>query len=266
MTPDELAREYDNRAKVANFGAIAEAWRQSAEAYRARADGALGLRYGDGPRQLMDIFGPGDGPVAMFLHGGYWQAMDRAFFSHLAAGLTAHGVTVAVPSYDLCPDVTLARIVEEAREATNFLHRRFHRPVLAMGHSAGGHLAACLLATDWPALDLPENLIPAAMSFSGLFDLMPLLRVKEGAALRLDAAEAARLSPMLWPRPAGRIHAVVGADEGTEYLRQSREIATAWGGSWEALAGVNHFSVLAPLADPDSALVSTALGLLGGEI
>jgi arylformamidase len=262
MTPDELAREYDNRAKVGDFAAIVTGWQRDAAAFRDRSGGALGLRYGDGPRQEMDIFGASDAPVAMFLHGGYWQAMDRSFFSHLAGGLLAHGVAVAVPSYDLCPDVSLARIVEEAREAAAFLYRRTGRRLLAMGHSAGGHLAACLLATDWAGRGLPANMVPAALSLSGLFDLMPLLRVKEGTALRLDAAEAARLSPASWPRPAGRIHAVVGADEGAEYLRQSRAIATAWGGTWEAVAAANHFSILAPLADPASGLVRTALRLL----
>jgi len=263
MTPEELAREYDNRAKVADFATIVEQWRRDAAAFRERAGGACGLRYGEGPRQEMDIFGPADGPVAMFLHGGYWQAMDRGFFSHMAGGLAAHGVAVAVPSYDLCPDVSLARIVAEAREAAAFLHRRFRRPVLAMGHSAGGHLAACLLATDWPALGLPADLVAAALSFSGLFDLMPLLRVKEGTALRLDGTEAARLSPVLWPRPAGHIHAIVGGAEGAEYLRQSRAIAAAWGGTWEAVPGADHFSILAPLADPASGLVATALRHLG---
>ena len=262
MTPDQLAREYDNRAKVADFAAIVAEWGRDAAAFRDRAGGTLGLRYGDGPRQLMDIFGPMEGPTAMFLHGGYWQAMDRGYFSHLAGGLLAHGLTVAVPSYDLCPDVTLARIVEEAREAAAFLHLRTRQPILAMGHSAGGHLAACLLATDWAAYGLSERVVPAALSLSGLFDLMPLRQVKEGTALRLDAAEAARLSPLSWPRPAGRIHAVVGADEGPEYLRQSRAIAAAWGGTWEAVPCANHFSILAPLSDPASGLVGTALRLM----
>jgi len=262
MTQDELAREYDNRAKVADFAAIVAQWERDAARFRDQAGGMLGLRYGDGPRQLMDIFGLSDAPVAMFLHGGYWQAMDRSYFSHLAGGLNAQGFTVAVPSYDLCPDVTLDRIVEEAREAATFLHRRTGRQILAMGHSAGGHLAACLLATDWAARGLPASLVPAALSLSGLFDLMPLLNVKEGAALRLDALEATRLSPALWSRPDGHIHAVVGADEGAEYLRQSRAIAGAWGGTWETVAGANHFSILAPLADPASGLVATALRLL----
>ncbi len=204
----------------------------------------------------MDIFWPDAGrgaPLALFVHGGYWQATDRSLYSHLAAGLLGNGVAVALPSYDLCPDVTLAEIGAQLRQAAAFLHTRLARPMLAIGHSAGGHLAACLLAA---------GLAPAALSLSGLFDLAPLTRTSINAALRLDAAEAARLSPALWPRPAGRIHAVVGGAEGTEYERQSRTIAEAWGGTWESVAGEDHFSLIAPLAETASDLTQHAARLI----
>jgi arylformamidase len=267
MSNIDLAREYDNRAKVADFAAIVAGWARAAESFRGRAGGELSLRYGPGPRQELDLFLPpgmdtAGAPAALFLHGGYWQAMDRGYFSHLAGGLLAHGVAVAMPSYDLCPTVSLETIIEQARQAAGFVHRRTGRRLLAMGHSAGGHLSACLLATDWASRGLPADLVPAALSLSGLFDLLPLRQVKEGAALGLDEATARRLSPVFWPRPSGRIHAVVGGEEGEEYLRQSREIAAAWGGTWDAVPGANHFSVIAPLAEPGSTLVAEALALL----
>ena len=158
------------------------------------------------------------------MHGGYWQSLDRTPFSHLAAGLNAHGVAVAVPSYDLCPQVRLAAIVAEIEQAAAFLHRRHGRPMLAIGHSAGGHLAAMLLAWD-------ARVVPAALPISGLFDLAPLIETSINAALGLDRAEARRLSPLCRPPPGGRLHAVVGGEEGAEYARQSREIARAWGGT-----------------------------------
>ena len=68
--------------------------------------------YGPGERQDIDIFAPDapqDGATVLFIHGGYWQALDRSFFSHLARGLNAHGLTVAIPSYDLCPRCAWAR-------------------------------------------------------------------------------------------------------------------------------------------------------------
>jgi arylformamidase len=261
-----LEREYNNRAKVPDFAAIARGWAEAAAAFRAgHANSEFGLAYGPSPRQAMDIFWPGtgrDAPLAVFIHGGYWQATDRSFYSHLAAGLNGHGVAVAMPSYDLCPDVPLGEIVTQARRAVAFLHTRYGRPVLASGHSAGGHLAACLLATDWEAAGLPAAMVPAAISFSGLFDLEPLVQTSLNAALRLDGDMARRLSPVLWPRPAGHIHAAVGGTEGNEYLRQSRSIAEAWGGSWNVAAGENHFSLLDHLADARSALTLRVVQLV----
>ena len=82
----------------------------------------------------------------MFIHGGFWMAFDGSHFSHMAKGLVGNGIPVAVPTYSLCPDVTLGAIIDEMRAPTAFLHRRFGLPVIATGHSAGGHLAAALLA------------------------------------------------------------------------------------------------------------------------
>ncbi len=261
----DMQREYDNRGKVPGYPAILEGWQRDAAAFRAAWQQAEpGLAYGPSPRQALDLFWPGparEGPVALFIHGGYWQMLDRSWFSHLAAGLLGHGVAVALPSYDLCPDVSLDALVEQLRAAAGFLHRRHASRPLAIGHSAGGHLAAMLLATDWPARGLPAGLVPAALPLSGLFDLAPLRQTTINQALGLDADAAARLSPIHLPAPGLPIHAVVGGEEGAEYERQSRSIAEAWGGSWEAVPGENHFTIVAPLADPGSALVRRAVAL-----
>ena len=262
----DLEAEYNNRAKVPDHAAIQARWQAEAASFRAAHPHAEpGVPYGPTPRQAMDIFWPDAGrtaPLALFLHGGYWQRNDRSGFSHLARGLLAHGVAVALPSYDLCPQVTLAALVEQVRDAAAFLARRHGRGMLASGHSAGGHLAAMLLATDWAARGLPAPAITAALPISGLFDLPPLTHTSVNDALRLNGAEAHRLSPLFLPRPAGRLHAVVGGEEGIEYTRQARSIAAAWGGRWESLPGRNHFTVVEPLVDPESGLVKVALSLL----
>jgi arylformamidase len=262
-----LEREYNNRAKVPDFPAIAAALGRDAAAFRAAyPDSELGIAYGPTERQALDIFWPAsgrDGPLAIFLHGGYWQSLDRAWFSHLAAGLTASGIGVAMPSYDLCPTVTLAQLTEQVRDAATFLYRRHGRRMMAFGHSAGGHLTAMLMATDWPSRDpgLPHRMIAAGLAISGLFDLLPLTRTTINDALRLDADEARRLSPLLLPSPGLTLHAVVGGMEGAEYERQTRSIAQAWGGSWETVAGANHFTVIAPLADRRAAITQRLVAM-----
>jgi arylformamidase len=262
----DLQAEYDNGAKVPGYPAIAERWLREAAAFRdGHAEAELALAYGPTERQALDLFWPDpgrQGPLVVFVHGGYWQRSHRHAFSHLARGLLAHGVAVAMPSYDLCPQVTLTALVEQVRASVAFLHRRLGGRFLVTGHSAGGHLAAMLMATDWAAHGAPPGLVPAAMPISGLFDLEPITHTTVNTALGLNAVEARRLSPMLLPPPGGRIHAWVGGEEGLEYARQSRGIAEAWAGSWQSLPGLHHFSIVEELGNPASAMVAKALDLL----
>jgi arylformamidase len=255
--------EYNNRARVPDNPVHMAGWARDAAAYRAGRHGRWHtIRYGSGARHVIDVFpGGNQGPIVVFIHGGYWQALDGSSSSHLAAGLNAHGIDVAVPSYDLCPAVTVADIIVQMRTASREL-ARLGRALVMSGHSAGGHLAACMMATDWRAIDpaLPENLVTSVYAISGLFDLVPLVGTSINTALRLDAAAARQASPLFWKAPThGSLDAVVGGDESAEYVRQSRSIVEAWGGAgvttrFEAVPGANHFTVIAPLADPQSTM------------
>jgi arylformamidase len=154
------------------------------------------------------------------------------------------------------------------RMAARELARRGRRLVVS-GHSAGGHLAACLMATDWRSVDpvLPQNLVKAAYTISGLFDLGPLVKTSVNNALGFDAAAARQASPLFWPMPShGSLDAVVGGDESAEYFRQSRMIVDAWGGGrfetrFAEVPGANHFTAIAPLADPSSPMTQRLLEL-----
>jgi len=262
--------EYNNRARVPENPEIMAGWARDAAAYRERHPPRV-IRYGPGARHVIDLFeGGGDGPIVVFIHGGYWQALDASSSSHLAAGLNAHGIAVAVPSYDLCPGVSVIRIIGEMREATRELARLGELLVMS-GHSAGGHLAACMLATDWKKFDasMPENPVIAAYAISGLFDLVPLVETSINKALRLDLITAKAASPLFWKAPLrGSLDAVVGEREPSEYFRQSRSIVDTWGSAGLAtrfgtVAGANHFTAIAPLADPGSSMVARLKQLAG---
>ena len=268
--------EYNNRARVPEHPDIFSRWARDAQAFRADAStesrAELGIGYGTSPRQIIDLFAPAGGtqaPLAMFVHGGYWRSLEPQMFSHMARGLNARGVCVAVAGYDLCPQVRITDIVGQVRQACLYLWHRFGRRVLVSGHSAGGHLAACMLATDWKSFapDVPADLVPCAYSVSGVFDLAPLCGVSMNADLRLDEAEAQAMSPCGWPVTQGRVlDVVVGAQESSEFLRQSRNIADVWrrGGAetrYEELAGMNHFTVLDAMADADSAMTARLAAL-----
>jgi arylformamidase len=262
--------EYNNRARVPENPALIAGWARDAAVYRERHP-PRAMPYGAGARNSIDFFpGHDDGPIVVFIHGGYWQALDASFFSHLAGGLNAHGISVAIPGYDLCPDVTVEDITGQMRAATREL-ARLGRPLIVSGHSAGGHLAACMLATDWPQFDasLPEYPVIAAYAISGLFDLGPLVETSINKALRLDSATARAASPLFWKAPRrGSLDAVVGETESAEYHRQSRSIVEAWGAAGIAtrfgtVPAANHFTAIAPLADANSPMVSRLRQLAG---
>jgi len=265
--------EYNNRTRVPEHAEIFARWQREGAAYRASVHNAkLGLSYGPSMRRTIDLFPArhdDQAPLAMFIHGGYWRSLEPSMFSQSAAGPTALGITVAVAGYDLCPHVSIADIIEQMRVACLMLWRKRRQRIFVFGHSAGGHLAACMVATDWKAFasDAPADLVPAAYSISGVFDLLPLVHVSMNQDLRLDEADARRVSPLHWSIPAGRsLDAVVGALESDEFLRQSKTITENWrrGATltrYEEIAGTNHFTVVDALADPDSAMTARVAAL-----
>jgi arylformamidase len=262
--------EYNNRARVPEHPEIFARWTREGQAYRdeAAAEGRaeLGLKFGPSDRQYIDLFKPkggGAAPLVLFIHGGYWRSLEPASFSQMARGLNALGVAVAVSGYDLVPQVSIRDIISQSQQACLYLWKKLGQRFAVSGHSAGGHLAACMLATDWKKLDAsaPADLLPAAYAISGLYDLSPILHLAGNAEFKLDEAEVKRVSPIVWPAPKGRVlDSVVGGIESSEFLRQSKIIADAWAPGnetrYEALPGLNHFTVLNPMSDPNSGMVT----------
>ena len=178
-----VEREYNLRAAFPDHPYWFARWAADSAAAREQLEARLNLRYGRAPGQTIDLFpGAGSRGTMLFIHGGYWRALDKSDHSFVAPPLVANGIGVAIINYDLCPQVSIARIVEQCREAVAWLRREGPRygmsaqRLVVAGHSAGGHLAAMLVATDWPAHGLPRAITGAA-AISGIFDLEPLLQV-----------------------------------------------------------------------------------------
>ncbi len=276
-SPAWFDEQYNNRARIPEHPAILAHWFEASTQARARHADMVEQAYGAEPRERLDVFparAPGS-PVLVYLHGGYWRALDKRDQSFVAPPFVDAGALVVLPDYALCPAVTVEHIVLQTVQALAWVHRHAAEyggdpaRIVVAGHSAGGHLAAMMLACDWKAvaLDLPADLVKAALSISGVYELEPLRHAPFLAAdLGLTAAQARRLSPAFMPAPRGELVAVVGGDESEEFQRQTALIAQAWGPqstvTTETVAGRNHMDVLHELADPASRTHRLALGLL----
>jgi arylformamidase len=277
LDPAWLDAEYNNRARVPEHVQILERWTKASALVREQSSRRLDVRYGDGPNETLDVFPTqrADAPVLVFIHGGYWRALDKSDVSFIAASFTNDGVMVVVPNYALAPAVSIETIALQLVESLTWTWRHAAlyggdpRRIVVAGHSAGGHLAAMMLSCAWQAVarDLPASLVRGALSISGLYDLEPVRQTPFlRDDLRLTPASARKLSPARFPAPDhGVLYATVGGNESDEFRRQNRLIRDAWGAKavpvCEEIPGKNHFDVLHDLADPAGRLHRLALDL-----
>ena len=273
-----LDAEYNLRARVPEFQDYFDRYDQMSEAFRARARCRLDLAYGAGPRQGVDLYLPeADAPpLLVFIHGGYWQSQDRKRYAFVGAPLIEAGAAVALLGYDLTPEVDMDAIVAQMRSGIAWIYRHGGElgfdpeRVVVSGHSAGGHLAAMALATDWPAeAGLPANLIKGLCPISGVFDLQPVRGCYLNEVLALTPEQVRRHSPLnLPPRTGCPVTVIVGAKETDAFLEQSRRYAAhleAAGQSVELVIqpGLDHFGIVAAMAEPEGATIRTLCRLLG---
>lgn len=269
MAAADMDDAFEIRSYVPETDAITEAWAPKAEQFRKSwPDSKLGLSYGTDPRQKIDLFLPEGTPkgLMVFIHGGYWVAFDNSWWSHLAAGMLAHGWAVALANYRLAIQVSMEELADDVAASIELAAAEVAGPVAITGHSAGGHLTALMASSDRLSAPLRARLA-RVMPISGLFDLRPLLQTARNKDLKMTATSAAALSPLLL-KPAGdfELLCIVGADERPEFLRQNEMLAPVWAGlgidgAAVALTGLHHFDVIDGLADPNSLMCQFLAGL-----
>lgn len=271
MAESDLNILYNARKVVPNHADYSDNWDRLAQAYRQEAGGELDIAYGSSEREKFDFFPAGEkgGPVCVFIHGGYWRSRDRKTYSHIARPLNARGISAAIPSYDLCPNVTIPHIIGQMRAClAGVWERTGVRPVVC-GNSAGGHLAGAMLATDWSGVDgVPGDLVSRAIGYSGLFDLRPLVELDINDDLKLTGETAREASPALWPAPRKGLKfvAAVGAEETQPFKDQSRNLANTWNGKgidteYYEVPNCNHFSIVDCAFDETTPLFAKLLAM-----
>ena len=286
MDRDEIDRQLNLRARWPEHEEYFERWARDSAAVRAQLDARLDLAYGASEGQTLDLFpaaaGSEPAPILAFIHGGYWQSLDKGDFSYLAPAFVEAGIAFASLNYDLAPKVGVGEIVGQIRSALVWLAR--HGPahgvdparIFVAGHSAGGQLAVMALVTDWPALAgaagaVPADLVKGVCTVSGVYELEPLRLSYHQEVLGLDPETVRTMSPLRHlPERAGPLLCAVGSEETAEFLIQQDELVAAWRGRGLAvrvieLPGRHHFSAVDALGDPGHPLFEATRALVLGE-
>jgi arylformamidase len=257
-TQEAIDREYDPM-RGRDPAALLGDWQARSDALRERCRVTENVAFGPTLAERMDVYhAEAEGaPLHLFLHGGYWRSLGHREFGFVAEGLVAAGINVAVVNYALCPTVAFGEVVRQARAAVAWAYR--HGASLGVdssrlsvsGHSAGGHLTAMLLATDWQGVyGLPDDLLEGALCVSGLFDLRPFPWSWLQPKLQLTGRDVQTYSPLFLPcRVAAPVHLVAGGEESTEFARQMHAHAEhleaqGMAVSAELSPGDDHFTIL----------------------
>ncbi|ASO22469.1 arylformamidase [Actinoalloteichus hoggarensis] len=274
----DLDREYSPSSCVPDLGRLLDDYAVAGARARATLRARLDLRYGTGPRQLLDFFPAAavDAPLQVFVHGGYWQQLDKRDGSFPALDLVPAGVAFAAVGYGLAPEHRLDEIVASVRQSLWWLLE--HAAELGFdptrvhlaGSSAGAQLVAMALCADaMPDGRPPATVFAGATLLSGVYDLEPIRLSYVNEALGLDSAAAARNSPLrLLPDRLPPLIVARGGNETSEFARQHDAMVRAArdrGGEVQDLvvAHRNHFDLPFDLGDPGTALGRAVLARLG---
>ncbi|MDQ7731727.1 alpha/beta hydrolase [Halomonas sp. SpR1] len=242
-SPSRWARDAD--ASLAHQAELGRTLREACPPQR--------LAYGDADHAWLHLHRPaGDGPwpLMIFLHGGYWQALDATATDFMATRWLARGWAFASLNYPLAPAVTLETLIEESTRGVRYLLAQqqaldLSGQVRLGGHSAGAHLAlmSCLAA------ECPKA-IEALWLISGVYDLRPLLGTSIARPLDLDESRARRLSPLCLPLTGLPPLALIHGEQDPAVFQQQGEALAAQAArdgvtaTVTLMPGRDHFDIL----------------------
>jgi arylformamidase len=273
----ELDAEYDLKALTPTFLDYMQKYSEASREALSKLKVLPDLPYGLTRDEHLDLYPArgGQPPLLIFFHGGYWCSENSKNFAFAATGPVDMGISVANINYSLCPSVTIDEIVRQSRAAIAWLYRHaeqfgFDRDrMFVSGHSAGAHLAAMCILTEWDELyGLPANPIKGALLVSGVYDMRPLQYSFLQPAVQLTADQAVRNSPLLFtPKTMVKSLVTFGANETSEFRRQSTDFVATWRASGNAIeelsqSGADHFSVMFDFQHSDSELMTELRAML----
>ena len=236
------------------------------------------IAYGELPRQTLDIYRadtPRDGaPTVVFVHGGGWEDGSKGLYKFIGDSFAKEGFDVVVPNYRLHPDAVYPSVVEDTARAAAWARERFDRPVVLVGHSAGGYnVLQTVFApeiSEAAGLDVCASVagVVALAAPTGVYELKeePYVSVFPGRFLGDDAPiNRARAGFTDVPR----VLFVHGEDDTTVGPRNSTELGDVLGERAEVrlYEGRGHTDVvrlLARLFEDDSTMKADVVGFIEG--
>lgn len=252
---------YDNLIHIPDVDKIMVDWAEKAAKYRkeisAKGLAKLDQSYGQKPQETYDVFLPQEQAkgIAIYIHGGYWKAGDKSSYSHMMQAFTAYGFLGITVNYPLCPDVTIPEIAHSVAKAVNHIADTFDGPIYLIGHSAGGHLITRMVCGDELLDQNAAKRIKRLLGISGLYDLRPVAKTDMNEKLHLSEGDCmAHSAALLTPRNDIDVMCIVGGEERTELVRQTRLLANIWSGfdltiHDEVVAGCHHLSIVEQVLD-----------------
>lgn len=275
-----FSAQYNARASIPDHPQIFERWQRESALVRRTNAGLLDIPVGEADKERLDFYPahrPG-APLLVFIHGGWWRSLDKSDFTFIVPAYRRAGFNVALTNYTLAPEARIDEMVLQQLRALGWLYKHaekleFDRTrMVVAGHSAGGHLAAMMMAAQWPLWDpaLPPDLVHGGVLMSGLFDLDPVIHTDfVNGDLKLDTASALKLSPARMPQshPTPFVTAV-GALESEEFKRQTALIASQWQVTHRgeiAMDGYHHLTICDALGDSSHALFDATCALLASD-
>ena len=208
--------------------------------------------------------------VVLFVHGGYWQAGSRKTYSFVSKSWTKAGCVAAVVGYNLAPEASLNQMVSEIKSAVKYINTRFPKSKLFLcGHSAGAHLCAMMMVSDWSKDPSIPQAIHGMFLLSGVFDLVPIVNTYVNDALKLTEESAAQISPQqilikMSPTFVCPILVVMEEHGSPEFHQQAKEFVEILKShdvqcSLLELPGVDHFSMIENMVNSDDLLCQEIL-------
>uniref|UniRef100_A0A8C4XIM1 Arylformamidase n=1 Tax=Falco tinnunculus TaxID=100819 RepID=A0A8C4XIM1_FALTI len=207
----------------------------------------------------------------LFSYGTFWNKEESGF---MVPPLVSQGVAVVAVGYDIAPKGRMDTMVLQVRRSLAFLVEQYPgiRGIYLCGHSAGAHLAAMVLSTDWMEYGVVLDIKGAAL-VSGVYDLEPILHTYVNDVLNMSWEVAQRNSPMLYIAPPGpaaaacEVLVAVAQHDSPEFRRQSQEYgqalrAAGWSVSLLDLAGVDHFDIIEKLSEDSYVLTQVILNMI----